>query len=404
MTEHGRRIADGPVEPGPGRAGDGPTVLVAAVGVGWLLLTLVAMLRSTEPELGPINGAGQHLLVGLILAVAIAGIAAAWTNRARSTVAWVAVVMTSAALLLYELLQIPVPVRAFEWTDLTAGTTGATIGGVGAMFAMARRDRFVSTVALFGGVGLVLAAVAVAVVPENELGRTYDARLAECQGARDSSAMDWDLAVLALSDLGTGCVDTAAAPLVPFGARLGPTGGNTEAGGVNLDRGGLISAPLPGLADTIDGDDGITFGLRFVSSVVTDDTAPVVLGRLTVDGDPARPIAQLLQRGPHLTANIGSGRPVVGIGMSLADAARPEQPQELVVTYQSGRAVAYVDGRPVSEVSNDAFRFDLDGEVTLEVGWRADERWQPFEGTVTAVVVADRALTAAEVAAAFVGG
>lgn len=400
MSESGRgdgRRIDRTVD---GRSGDGLTLAVLGICGGWLLLALVAMLVSTSPDLGPIAGSAQHLLLGLILAIMVAAALALITNRRPATVAWAAVLGTGVALVAYELLQLAVPVRSFQWADLSYGVTGVTIGGLVALVGMQYGHRFAAGVAGFGGVALVLAAVGFVVLPKDALREPVEARLADCSVAEADDVLDWSRQVLPLTEAGSGCVVGGNIALVPFGERLDglPLG---VADGVALDGGGLRSGPLVGLGEAVAATDALTFGLRFTSAVSDDDVVPVVLARITIDGDPARPIAQLLQRGPHLTVNVGSGRPVVSVGLPLAERAAPGTEQTLVVSYAAGLTMAYLDGELVSESRIEPFAFTIDGDLTLEVGWRADQRWRPFTGTVTALLVADEALAEAEVATAF---
>ncbi|MEM7321894.1 MAG: hypothetical protein AAF531_02315 [Actinomycetota bacterium] len=365
------------------------TVAVLVIGVGWLLLALIAMLISTSPDLGPIGGSAQHLLLGVVLAVLSGTALAMLTDRPAPTVAWAAVVITGMLLTVYELLQLAVPVRAFQWVDLSYGMTGMTVGGLVVLLGLRWRTAFASGVAGFGGVALVLAAVGLVTVPDDNLGVPTEDRLAACPPNTPTDRTAWERAVLRLTGSGSGCISAGQTTLVPFGAGLGAPEADD---GVVLEGGGLRSATLDGLADAIERSDALTFGLRFTSTIQDDDLVPVVLARLTADGDPAIPIAQLLQRGPHLTVNVGSGRPIVGVGIPLADRANPGTAQELVVTYRAGVAVAFLDGREVGRSRIEPFDFELDGELTLEVGWRVDERWRAFSGSVDAVVIADQAL------------
>jgi hypothetical protein len=381
------------------QSGDGLTLAVLAICGGWLLLALVAMLVSSSPDLGPVSGSAQHLLLGLVLSIMVAAALALVTNRRAASVAWAAVVSTGVALVAYELLQLAVPVRSFQWADLSYGVTGVTIGGLVALLGMQFRDSFTAGVAGFGGVALVLSAVGFVILPRDELRVPVGARLADCAALNQQVSPDWDRQILALSETDAGCVAAGGTSLVPFGASLAvqPAGST----GVRLDGGGLLSGPLTGLPDAIEATDALSFGVRFESTTTGEDVVPIVLARITIDGDPARPIAQILQRGPHLTVNVGAGRPVVNVGLPLVDRARPGTFQELVVTYQAGVATAYLNGQLVGKSSIDAFEFVIDGPLTLEVGWRADERWQPLRGTVASLLIADRALEQNEVAVAF---
>ena len=384
------------------RSGDGLTLAVLAICGGWLLLALVAMLVSSSPDLGPIVGSAQHLLLGLVLSIMVAAALALVTNGRPATVAWAAVLSTGAALVAYELLQLAVPVRSFQWADLSYGVTGVTLGGFVALIGMRYGDTFIAAVAGFGGVALVLAAIGFVILPRDELRVPVASRLAGCSTTGRQMTIDWDRQLLPLSNTGSGCVVAGETPLVPFGARLtAPRTGTTA--GVTLDGGGLLSGPLEGLQAAIETTDAMSFGVRFESTETSDDLTPVVVARITIDGDPARPVAQILRRGPHLTVNVGAGRPVVGVGLPLLDRASPGAFQELVVTYESGVAIAYLDGQLISRASIDPFEFAIDGPLTLEVGWRADERWRPLRGTVSSLVIASRALEQAEVATAFDG-
>lgn len=377
-------------------------VAVLAVCGGWLLLALVAMLISTSPDFGPISGTAQHLLLGTVLSVMIAAAVASTSDRSGSVVAWNAVVATSVALFGYELLQLAVPVRAFQWGDLINGVTGATIGGLVALTGFRFRDRFVAGVVGFGGVALVIGIVALILLPDDELRPPIDARLDDCMRTTSAPPADWTNQVLSLRTADAGCVVAGPVVFVPFGADLVDEGAGVTPG-VRLAGGGLASGPLVGLPDALAARDAISFGIRFNSAVTNEDPTPVVLARLGVAVDPVRPIITVLQRGPHLTVNVGSGRPVVGISIPLAERLTPGTVQELVLTYQAGVAMVYLDGALVGQSTIAPFTFTIDAELVLEVGWRADQRWTPLTGTVSELLIADRVLDPAEVKDVFAG-
>lgn len=372
------------------------------VCAGWLIFALVAMLVSSGPALGPVDGSAQHVIVGAVLVFVVAAAVAVMSDISPPSVGWASVFVACVSLLAFELLQIAVPVRSFQWSDLAYGITGVTGGALLIVLALHSRDRFIAIVAVGGGMALVLAVIGLVVLPSDQLSGTVAGRLSDCSDAARPEPLSWDLVVLKPSDDGSGCVTSATGPLVPFGAPLvSGDGGSSPDGGVVLDGGGLISAPLSGLGAAIQESGAVTFGLRFSSNLTPEEVVPIVLARLTIGEDPARPVTQLLQRGEHLTANVGSGRPVVGIGLPLIGRARPGSIQELVMTYDAGKAIVYLDGELISESTTEPFVFAIDDELTLVLGWRIDERWEPLDGTVHAVVIADRVLTQHEIRVVF---
>lgn len=361
---------------------------------GWLLLTVFTMLRAANPAVGAIDGSAQHLAVGMTLALVAAVAVTGFTRWTPAVVGWVAMSGVAVALLVFEVLQLVVPVRSFQWSDLSFGVTGSVAGAGVGVAVLTKWPGLSRLVVATAAIGLVVGVVVAVAVPPDGLDRPYRDRLADCTSSDDSGpTVDWRPAVLIPVERADGCVAAGPIALVPFGAPLADGTATSLASpqsGLQIDGGGVVSEPLPGLAKALSDGGQLTFGVRFESLVDTGDTVPVNLARLVLEGDTTRPLTQLLQRGPHLAASVGSGQPLVSAGLTLVDRAAPGTVQELVITYRGGTAQVYLDGLPIGLEQAEPFDFEPDGELVLEIGWRTDQRWEPFRGRVEAVVITDR--------------
>ncbi|MGI9597262.1 MAG: LamG-like jellyroll fold domain-containing protein [Acidimicrobiales bacterium] len=395
------------MEPGPDRTvGRWWKLALVAVALGWLLLTVILLIRSSTPSLG-LGGPTEHVIVGAVLAFVLAGVLSIPGRWSPAVLAWVTTIATTALVVVLELMQLLVPIRSFQFEDLVYSISGIVIGsGLGALLSMAGSARAViRLVVAVGGIGLLVAVTTAVVRDPAVLDARTRSRLTDCARLvnEDLRATDgyWEELIIDAFVASPDDADCLMGGPEPFTGFAGSVEPDRPAGSTSFDGGGLVSTPLTGLAAEVGANDELTLGVRFRLRDRAVEAQPSIMVRLAIDADSDRSLAQLFHRGPHLGASMGSGRRFVGAGLGLADAVPDGGAHELIMTYQAGTTVAYLDGEVFTTNRTEPFDLEVDSELTLAVGRRLDQAWHPFDGDIEGLLISSRALDRSQIDGAF---
>lgn len=385
-------------------ATSGQRSLLAMVTVGWLVFIVVLLVRSTTPDLGVASGPGEHLFVSAVFSFVLTGLAATVGRWSVPTLAWYATVASSIIVLALELIQIVVPVRAFEVKDLAFGIAGTVLGTAGAalLILVVGRLMVVRLMLVLGSFGLVVGVAAAVVRDPSVIEARAAAEVEDCTTETDPAVdgEQWigsSVGFLARTD---DCITTTAWPLAAFGGSVELSPAEDGAGRASLlsfEGGGVVSGPLPGLPAALNGQPELSLGIRFRVRDRSVGEGASSLMRLLIDGQPNRPLAQISIRGPHIGVDVLSGEPSVGLELNLADAITDSRFHELIVVYETGEAVAYLDGQAVAGATGTPFRIKPRGELNVSMGQRIDQRWKPLDGEIEAILISPQALDADQV-------
>lgn len=355
----------------------------ALVFACWLVLLVVLVTADKSPQLGD-WAEPAHFFSSVFLAVAVAGLLVTRLLAPTATrLGWLTLIIMVVIVVLLELLQQVSATRTFQLQDIIDGVAGGAVGAIASavLFHRLGGSRFF-VISLVQSVAVMLVVI---VLSTAESPPHCDAQ---------SAAFDWSQA--RIENFHTTDDGIAAGNAVFCEFRSGVT---TRDGELVLDGGALVSAPLTGLLDALAASGQITFAVRFKSATTDKPTWPGVVAALIRDDKSFRPLARVSWYAKNLAAVLRFNH-YEGTSTSMAKRVT-NRFHEVAIVYDGEWQTTYFDGEAVGFERTVLDPADTQGKVSMELGWRSDDRWQPFRGVIQSIVISATAMSAAQVGGLF---
>ena len=350
----------------------------------WLVLLAILVTADKSPQLGD-WAEPAHFFSSVFLAVAVAGLLIARGLAVTATrLGWLTLIIVVVIVVLLELLQQVSVTRAFQLQDIIDGVAGGAIGAIvsAVLFHRLGGSRFF----VISLVQSVVVMLVVTFLSTAESSRHCD--------VPSNVAFDWSQA--RIENFHTTDDGIAAGNAVFCEFRSGVV---TRDGELVLDGGALVSAPLHGLLDALAASGQITFAIRFKSATTEQPTWPGVVAALIRDDKSFRPLARVSWYARNLAAVVRLNH-YEGTSTSMAKRVTSRY-HEVAIVYDGEWQTTYFDGEAVGFERTILDPADPQGKVTMELGWRSDDRWQPFHGVIQSIVISATAMSAAQVGGLF---
>lgn len=363
-----------------------------SIGVAFCWIAYLAYLltaRVTPIEIGLFGP--PHLTSSVALAVALSAILGQRANNAMQ-LGWWTLLGSTALIVALECIQLPLSYRAFEFTDIAEGISGAAIVAMAAALLCSLIGK-----RAYCWLAIVTAAVVLAVSP---LMWSFKTRQADtvCVAA-PLETVNWQSQLIHNFRSGEDGVSTSIGefclfePLVDDDTdpQVAPVPATVKNASMLFNGAVLASPALVGLRAAIAETGSLTLGVRFKPVALEPGRPPRQLVALqTVDAQPFI-VARILQNGPNASARIGFQR---WQGSSTALPNRLQNAyQEIVITFDGVTQTTYLNGVALGmEISKlDPLR-KQGSELMLSIGRRTDQRWLPFRGDIQAVYLGSNSI------------
>jgi hypothetical protein len=330
-----------------------------------------------------------HFTSSLFLAIAVAAVllAGGMANGASQT-GWLTLIVVTMMVVLLECLQPIFSARNFEFQDMIDGVAGGASGGLlsAALVRWLGFNRFFNL--------SITASVLVLLVVS---GLSLKPRPPVTACSAPSPVVDWSLAVIDDFKRVGEQIHSSNAVFCEFAA-----GVDTDDGELVLQGGAVASAPLKGLLKASAQSGQLTFGVRFKSDTDKRPRWPGVVASVVRGDHSGRTFARVLWRGKNLFTSIRLN-PFENTSTSISKRVS-DRYHEVVIVYDGEWQTTWFDGEAVGFERTLLDPPAAQDILTLELGWRKDDRWQPFRGRIDSIVIAGEAVQASEIASLFNGG
>lgn len=366
------------------------TRLIALSLVGWVVFLVVLLTLDKSPTLGAWAGP-PHFSSSVFLALTVAGflVASRWATTALAT-GWWTLVTLAALVVALELIQQVSEARSFQLQDIIDGVAGGATGALlgACCVRLLGSVRFV-WLALLQSMLVPVGTILLVIPPAPSASPTP----VQACGA-EPPQVDWSHAYIENFVPRGDRIAAGSLILCPFA-----DGVRAQDGVLMLDGGAVQSAALSGLMRAMSERPTITFAMRFKSASLARTKRPTVVAAIVRNGKSGQFVARVLTHGENLAAAIRMNRfentstQIVGrVAMRY---------HEIAIVYDGESQKTYFDGELIGYERTTLAPVTGKDVLTLELGWRSDGHWVPFEGEIASVLVATHAVAADEVAQLF---